>query len=100
MAGRIKSIINTIKSKSHSFWENLASHGKPPQGTIPPNVEPFYGWLYKFLIMVVAYGAIINYSLWALLGIKFNWWTPIAWGLSFYLIKYEIPPIIRSTFKG
>jgi len=42
-----------------------------------------------FVLIVIGYGLIINYSIHFIFGIKFNLLTFPAWGIAYYFIKDE-----------
>lgn len=51
----------------------------------------------KFLLIVVGYGLIINYPLYIILSLDFNWFTFPAWGIAYYFISDEFPGWFRRV---
>ena len=52
-----------------------------------------------FAILVAIYGLIINYALNQLIGIEFSIGKIIGIGIIAYLLKYEVPILIKSSIK-
>jgi len=49
----------------------------------------------NFFLGILGYGLLINYGLWAIFGITFNWYTFPAYGLAYYFIMEEFVLWIR-----
>ena len=52
-----------------------------------------------FLLLVIAYGLLINYPLSILLNQPFDWYTVPAWGIFYSLISNEFVSFIRRIFN-
>ena len=52
----------------------------------------------KFFSYITFFGIISNFSLFAIFGINFNYFTWIGWGLFIWIIEKKIIPIIRNIF--
>jgi len=54
--------------------------------------------LRNFIIFVIGYGLIINYSLYVIFDLNFNYYTFFAYGFIYYLIKEEFVEWFRKLF--
>jgi len=52
--------------------------------------------LAKFLILVICYGFIINYACAVIFGVELSLVTFPAWGIAYYVIKEELPELIKE----
>jgi len=50
----------------------------------------------NFILYLLGYGLLVNYALWALLGIDFQYYTIPAYGIVYYLINEEFVKFIRK----
>lgn len=66
-------------------------------------IEKFYDkyteqfkYIKDFFLYVFIYGIIFNYAIHVSLGFPFKYYTFPGWGFFFYLIKEEIPQIVKK----
>jgi len=55
------------------------------------------GYFRNLIEIYLLYGLIVNYVAWVLFGSSFTMLTPLAWGILAYIIKVELPFIIRDS---
>lgn len=72
---------------------------------IKENLKKFYlnnkeriEFLKNFILLTVSYGLVINFMLWSIFNLKFNYVSFIGYGVLFYLIKYEFVDIFNRLF--
>lgn len=53
----------------------------------------------QFTLLVVIYGAIISFATSQLLGFTFTFGRALGFGIMAYILKYELPIIIKSSIK-
>lgn len=81
------SVWNYISAKVKSFFSFL--------GKFKTNLL----MLIKFLLIVFAYGFIINYAFRFVVGVQLNIYTIPAWGVLYYLLAQEFPEWFRKLIK-
>jgi len=52
--------------------------------------------LVEFIILVICYGFIINYACAVIFGVELSLVTFPAWGIAYYIIKEELPELIKE----
>lgn len=48
-----------------------------------------------FIIIIVGYGFLINYTLWALFDVSFHYFKFFGWGILYYFVTQEFVRWIR-----
>jgi len=61
--------------------------------------ERFSYFLTEFIPYIVFYGILTNFAMAIIFSRIFNWYTWVGWGIGFYLIKEELPRIVRKMIS-
>jgi len=80
---------------TRQFYEKLKLPFKKVKSIVVQNKDKLV-YFKDLVILVVVYGIMLNLSLNLLLNIKFSLLNIISSGLLFYLIKTELPIIIKE----
>ena len=52
----------------------------------------------QFVLTIIIYGILLNFTLSSMGFVKFNWQNIISYGFVSYILKFELPIIIKSSF--
>jgi hypothetical protein len=52
----------------------------------------------NFILCISFFGILINFSLYSIFGIKFGYFSWLAWGIFMWIIEKRIVPVIRNIF--
>lgn len=77
-----------LDSKMQSFDKFVQSFYKKNQKQIN------FGW--KLLLYFIAWGVPINFAVWQIFGFRFDFLTPFAWGIAYYLVYDQFPKFFRN----
>jgi len=50
----------------------------------------------RFIIYSLAYGVPINFVVFVIFGLTFNWYSWLAWGMSFWFLENKLVSILRG----
>jgi hypothetical protein len=89
--GKVRSV--KLKIKQNIKWKEFKKKIK----IILKNKINVVKSLTETAISIIIYGTMINWITYIFLGKPINLMTIIAYGMIFYFIKVEIPPIITSS---
>ena len=94
-----KKTFRTKKKKKKSKKVVNIPVAKVKERKIKKLIKKIFNWLTKnkdkidvvkeFILIIVCYGILINYSIHFIFGIKFSLLTFPAWGIAYYFIKDE-----------
>jgi len=54
--------------------------------------------LFRLFVEVTFYGILLNFSLFVIFGIKFNYYSFFGWGIAFWFMKREVIDMVRGLW--
>ncbi len=92
MAIVLKKFLNKSKKQLKKSFNKLMNKIK----SFEYEEDSVFGFCIKFCFIVLFYGLLINFMLYGLFDIKVGINTIVALGIFYYLIKFELPPLIKQ----